>query len=100
MRNIQYIRTDIFGKAFCHALKIIGIIFLYDVQRNRTFSGTPVADTDRIGIRHTESLTGIEVNTEIQTEQVSNKKILRIGVLLVVYEDIDDVGKGEGILHG
>ena len=100
MRNIQYIRADIFRKAFCHALKIIGIIFLHDIQRNGTFAGTPVADTDCIGICHTESLPSIEVNAEIQTEQISDKKILRIGVLLVVYENVDDAGKGEGILHG
>ena len=99
MGNIQYIRTDIFGKAFCHALEIISIIFLYDIQRDGAFSGTPVADTDCIGICHTESFTGIEVDAEIQTEQVSYKKILRIGVLLVVYENIDDAGKSEGISH-
>lgn len=73
------------------------LIFLHDIQRNSAFAGTPVADTDCIGIRHAESLPGIEVNTQIQTEQVSDKKILRIGVLLVVYEDVDDVGKRDGM---
>lgn len=42
----------------------------------------------------------IILKAQIQTEQISDKKILRIGILLVVYEDIDDAGKGEGILHG
>lgn len=93
-----------------------GIIFrrtlvLYNVQRDGAFAGTPVADTDRIGIRHTKSFPSIGVNAEIQTEQVSDKKILRTGVLrkhysaflnsaLLSYEDVDDAGKGEGILHG
>ena len=32
------------------------LISLHDIQRNRAFAGTPVADTDCIGIRHAESL--------------------------------------------